>query len=170
MLGPVAMLARSLFFLALALALLACGQHTRGSNAASLASKQAQVAERGRSVMPFDINRTLHHFRKQPSGGVEQVVSIDSDPQQVSLIRQHLQAEAARFQHGNYSDPGTIHGPDMPGLSAVARGARHIDIRYTQIPTGAQIAYATADPALVGAIHTWFDAQVKEHGLHAMPM
>lgn len=153
-----------------ALALSGCDRHTDADNAAALATKQAQVVERGRSVMPFDINRTMHHFKRLPSGGVQQVLSTDGDPQQIALIRQHLKTEAVRFQYGNFSDPSSIHGPEMPGLRALAAGASRIDIRYTEIPQGAQITYATADPVLVRAIHTWFDAQVKEHGHHAMPM
>lgn len=154
----------------LASALSSCGQRSGGDQAGSLANKQAEVVERGRAVMPFDIDRTMHHFRKEPSGGVQQVVSTDGDPHQIALIRQHLQAEAIQFRHGNFSDPSIIHGPSMPGLSALAAGAARIEIRYEQIPGGAQITYASADPALVGAIHSWFDAQVKEHGHHAMPM
>jgi hypothetical protein len=151
------------------LALSGCGQKSN-ENAVSLAKKQAQVVERGRSVMPFDINRTMHHFKKLPSGGVQQVLSTDGDAQQIALIRQHLKAEAVRFQQGNFSDPSSIHGPEMPGLSAMAAGANRIDIRYSEMPQGAQITYASSDPTLITAIHAWFDAQVREHGHHAMPM
>jgi hypothetical protein len=155
--------------LILALALAGCGQSQR-DEATGLAKKQAEVVQRGRSVMPFDINRTMHHFRKTPSGGVQQVVSTDRDPEQVSLIRDHLKAEATSFRHGDFSDPHMIHGPNMPGLEAMAARAKDIDIRYSEIPAGAQVNYATGDPALVAAIHSWFDAQVREHGHHAMPM
>ena len=154
----------------LAIALTSCGQPSQGDRNDILAQKQAEVVDRGRLVMPFDIDRTMHHFTKQPSGGIQRVVSIDGDPHQVALIRQHMQAEAIRFARGDFSDPATIHSPSMPGLRALAAGAGRIDIRYAQIPRGAQITYASADPALVGAIHSWFDAQVKEHGHHAMPM
>jgi hypothetical protein len=154
----------------LGVALAACGQPRQGKRDASLAARQAEVVERGRSVMPFDIERTMHHFQKQSSGGIQQVVSIDGDPHQVALIRQHMQAEAIRFERGDFSDPSAIHGRSMPGLGALAAGAGQLDIRYSQIPGGAQISYAASDPALVGAIHAWFDAQVKEHGHHAMPM
>ncbi len=156
--------------LIIALALTGCGHHTEASNDASLTAKQAQVVERGRSVMPFDINRTMHHFKKLPSGGDQQVLSTDGDARQVALIRQHLKSEAVRFQQGDYSDPSSIHGTEMQGLRAIAAGASHVDIRYSEIPGGAQITYASADPRLVTAIHAWFDAQVREHGHHAMPM
>ncbi len=152
-----------------AVVLSGCGQ--RGTDkASSLAKKQAQVVERGRSVMPFDIDRSMHHFEKTPSGGVQRVVSTDRDPQQISLIREHLKAEAERFARGDFSDPSTIHGPEMPGLKTLAAGAGRIDIRYAEIPGGAQISYDSVDSSVVSAIHRWFDAQLQEHGHHAMPM
>jgi hypothetical protein len=154
----------------IALALCACGGQGERNESSALTAKRALVVQRGRAVMPFDIDRTTHHFRKSASGGVQQVVSKDGDPWEIALIRKHLAAEAGRFQHGDFSDPSNIHGPEMPGLKALATGARRIDIRYTELPSGAQIAYETRDPTLVSAIHTWFDAQVQEHGRHAMPM
>lgn len=164
------LLRRATLIFLLPLAFSGCGQRAEEYNAEALAKKQAQVVERGRSVMPFDINRTMHHFKKLPSGGAQQVVSSDGDAQQVALIHQHLKSEAGRFQQGDFSDPGNIHGRDMPGLRAMVAGASHIDVRYSEIPQGGQVSYATADPRLVAAIHTWFDAQVREHGHHAMPM
>ena len=163
------MLARSIPLM-IALALLGCGQPSTADKAANIVNKQEQVVERGRSVMPFDINRTMHHFKKLPSGGVQQVLSTDGDPRQVGLIRQHLKSEALRFETGDFSDPASIHGAQMPGLKAMAAGASRINISYSEMPEGAQIRYATTNPNLVTAIHTWFDAQVREHGHHAMPM
>jgi hypothetical protein len=32
---------------------------------------------------------------------------------------------------------------------------------------GGRITYSTRDHALVAAIHTWFEAQVADHGAHA---
>jgi hypothetical protein len=154
-----------------ALALSACGQHAQHrSTEAALAAKQADVVERGRSVMPFDINRTMHHFQKLPSGGLQQVLSTDGDPKQIALIREHLQSEAVRFQRGDFSDPSAIHGSAMPGLKALNAGANRVKIDYNEVPAGAQITYTTSDRTLIAAIHTWFDAQVREHGHHAMAM
>lgn len=152
---------------ALLLTFVACGRQQPQGNGQSVAEKQAQVAERGRMVMPFDLERTMHHFKALPSGGVQQVLSRDNDPRQISLIRQHLREETVRFQRGDFSDPSNIHGPDMPGLEAFAAGAARVQIRYSDLPAGAQITYSTSDAALVDAIHKWFGAQVREHGQHA---
>jgi hypothetical protein len=163
------MIRPSLTSVLLLLTLLGCGsRQTQSNEVAALVERQAQVAERGRSVMPFDLERTMHHFKPLPSGGVQQVLSTDGDPQQIRFIRDHLRAEAARYQRGDFSDPSNIHGAEMPGLKAVAAGAGQIRVEYSDVPAGAQITYTTPNPALVSAIHMWFDAQVRDHGHHAM--
>ncbi|MEA2689152.1 MAG: hypothetical protein QOD51_1759, partial [Candidatus Eremiobacteraeota bacterium] len=68
---------------------------------------------------------------------------------------------------GDFADPASIHGTDMPGLKALRAGSRRISVRYVDVPKGGRITYATADPALVRAIHAWFDAQASDHGSHA---
>jgi hypothetical protein len=55
----------------------------------------------------------------------------------------------------------------MPGLRDLEQGHDRIEIRYADTPAGAQITYTTSDPALVTALHAWFDAQVSDHGQHA---
>ena len=130
--------------------------------------RQARVAERGRRVMPFDLERTTHRFEKRPSGGVQTVVADDpGDRTQAQLIRTHLAKEARLFRQGVFTDPVTIHGPDMPGVAELRAGAADISIRYEQVTAGARLRYETDDPALVAAIHRWFDAQTADHGAHA---
>ena len=43
----------------------------------SQTTRQAEVAERGREVMPFDLERTTHIFKPLPTGGLQQVISDD---------------------------------------------------------------------------------------------
>ncbi|GAA2208976.1 hypothetical protein GCM10009850_044340 [Nonomuraea monospora] len=134
----------------------------------ALAARQAEIAARSRTVMPFDLERTTHRFAKAATGGVQTVTSDDpADAGQVALIREHLTAEAAGFREGDYGDPASIHGGEMPGLRELEAGHDRIDIRYAEAPAGAQITYATSDPALLKALHAWFDAQVTDHGRHA---
>lgn len=134
----------------------------------ALAARQAEIAARSRQVMPFDLDHTTHHFAKAATGGVQTVTSDDpADAQQVKLIREHLTAEAARFSRGEYGDPASIHGGDMPGLRDLEQGRARIHIRYTEAPAGARIAYTTPDASLVKALHAWFDAQITDHGQHA---
>jgi hypothetical protein len=133
-----------------------------------LAARQAEIAARGRQVMPFDLEHTTHHFAKAATGGEQTVTSDDpADTQQVKLIREHLTAEAAGFSRGEYGDPAPIHGGDMPGLRDLEQGHARVDIRYTEVPAGARITYTTPDASLIKALHAWFDAQVTDHGQHA---
>ncbi|MGJ6966796.1 hypothetical protein ACSDR0_33270 [Streptosporangium sp. G11] len=132
------------------------------------AARQAEIAARGRTVMPFDLERTTHRFAKSATGGVQTVTSEDpADTEQVRLIREHLTEEAAGFGKGDYGDPASIHGADMPGLRELEQGHGRIDIRYAELPAGARITYTTSDAPLVTALHAWFDAQVTDHGRHA---
>ncbi|HKE77511.1 MAG TPA: hypothetical protein VKB57_28075 [Acidimicrobiales bacterium] len=52
----------------------------------------------------------------------------------------------------------------MPGLADLEDGAARIEIADAEVPAGARITYATADPALVRALHRWGRAQVADHG------
>ncbi|TDD56482.1 aspartate carbamoyltransferase [Nonomuraea terrae] len=132
------------------------------------AERQAEVAARSRQVMPFDLDRTTHRFAKGATGGLQTVSSDDpADARQITLIREHLTEESARFTQGDYGDPASIHGGEMPGLRDLEAGHDRIDVRYTETADGAQISYVTSDTALVKALHAWFDAQVSDHGQHA---
>jgi hypothetical protein len=133
-----------------------------------LRARQTQIADKGREVMPFDLERTTHRFAKAGSGGVQTVFAdVPTDDQQIALIRRHVAKEAEAFSRGDFGDPASIHGSAMPGLSELEGGYRSIDVRYAQTPAGAQITYTTTDNALVRALHAWFDAQVSDHGNHA---
>jgi hypothetical protein len=118
--------------------------------------------------MPFDLERTTHRFTTTDTGGVQTVTADDpTDTGQIGLVRQHMQHETGRFSQGDYTDPSRIHGGDMPGLAALRSGAARITVTYQEIPAGGQITYTTTDPALITALHAWFDAQVSDHGQHA---
>jgi hypothetical protein len=131
-------------------------------------TKQEHVHHAGDSVMPFDLAKTTHIFRMTDSGGVERVIVKDATAKdQVALIQQHLQHEAEAFQRGDYSDPASLHGADMPGLKDLQAGAAHIQVAYSALPTGAEITFRTTDLHLLTAIHRWFGAQLSEHGADA---
>jgi len=132
------------------------------------ATRQAQVEARGATVMPFDQKKTTHVFHKTASGGVQQVVAKDpAATQQIRLVRSHLQKEATRFAAGNFTDPMAIHGMQMPGIATLRSGASLVHVEYSTILRGARIVYRTTEPALVTALHNWFDAQLMDHGSNA---
>ena len=127
--------------------------------------RQAEVAERGSEVMPFDLDATTHRFAPSGTGLVETVVVDDpSDTAQVDLIRDHLAHEADRFEQGDYGDPATIHGEDMPGLSELVAEAGAVAVAYEDLAGGARLVFSTDDPDLVDALHRWGEAQTTDHG------
>jgi len=127
--------------------------------------RQAEVAARGAPVMPFDLSKTHHVFEDRPDGGIQRVTANDpNDTGQVSLIREHLQEEASRFARGDFEDPMAIHGKTMPGLAELRDGSARISVSYREIPGGAAIGYTTWEPALITALHRWFEAQRMDHG------
>jgi hypothetical protein len=130
-----------------------------------IAKQQAQVAERGAEVMPFDLDATTHVFTNTNDGGT-QVVTADApgDQRQIDLIREHLTEERNNFAQGNFDDPAQIHGHDMPGVAELTAGYANVAVTYAETPDGAQLTYTTNDPQLVDAIHAWFDRQLRDHG------
>jgi hypothetical protein len=139
-----------------------------GDDADALAERQAEVAQRGAEVMPFDLGATTHRFEPTDTGLVQTVTADDpEDSEQVALIREHLEEEAARFAQGDFNDPATIHGDEMPGLIQLRAGAAEIDIQFERRNDGAGLVYTTNDPALIEALHQWGEAQVSDHGDHA---
>ncbi len=175
-------MSRPLAALVAILALSACAQtapppadHAHMDHAAHMAQmaraqRQAQVARRGPDVMPFSLPATTHVFTRTAQGGVQQVIAKDpADAVQVDLVRRHLQEIRAQFLRGDFSGPAHIHGQDMPGLAQLQSAPPgRVAITYRDIPAGAELAYTTADPALVQALHAWFDAQLSDHGHDAM--
>lgn len=130
--------------------------------------RQAVVAERGRTVMPFDLEQTTHRFIPAATGGTQDVVADrPGDAEQIDLIRTHLRKEAEAFSRGDFADPARIHGSDMPGLAELREGYDRVEVRYEDRPDGATLTYTTQDSALVDALHDWFEAQTGDHGAHA---
>ena len=139
-----------------------------GLRQAFLHQRQAEVAMRGAQVMPFDLEKTTHHFEPLPDGGLQTVVAdVPIAPEQVKLIQSHLEEETAKFQAGDFSDPAAIHGDAMPGLKQLRAGYRDMTVEYTALPDGGRIRYTAQQPTLVTAVHDWFAAQRSDHGHHA---
>lgn len=133
-------------------------------------SRQSAVSARSAEVMAFSMQATTHVFTKANDGGVQQVVAKNpQDADQIRLIRQHLQQIATQFAKGDFSGPEYIHGMAMPGLAEIRKAKPgEIAIAYQDVPAGGQVHYSTSNQTLIGALHTWFDAQLADHGADAM--
>jgi len=128
-------------------------------------SRQAVVARRGATVMPFDLEATTHVFDPTVTGGVQAVVADDpTDNDQIALIRSHLRDEVKRFRTGDFGDPQSIHGHDMPGIRILVANPHELEIAYRALDDGAEVTYFSADPVVVTALHDWFAAQLHDHG------
>lgn len=131
-------------------------------------TQQEHVHNMSHGVMPFDMAKTVHIFRMTESGGIQRVVVKDAgDTNQIALIQHHLHMESELFQHGDYSDPVSLHGAEMPGLKELQIGASGVKVSYTVLPNGAEITFETTDLHLLTALHRWFGAQLSEHGADA---
>jgi hypothetical protein len=124
-----------------------------------------EVREKGTEIMPFDLDKTLHTFEKSSAGGV-QIVSLRdiNNAEQLIPIREHLKKIANDFENGNFDDPVSIHGSDMPGLATLQANASKFSIKYFELENGAKLEYSSTDKDIISAIHLWFDAQVNDHG------
>jgi len=130
---------------------------------------QAMIHNMGQGVMPFDLSQTTHVFEMTEYGGIQQVIAKDpSDSEQIALIQQHIQHETMMFSTGNFSDPMSLHGDNMPGVKEIKAGAEQINIEYTALPDGAQITFSAQDLNIITAIHRWFGAQLSDHGSDAI--
>ena len=152
------------------IAMLTLGAASPTMVSAANAERQAIVAERGKDVMPFSIQATTHIFTPTDTGGNQRVVAKKvNDSKQVALVRLHLKEIKTQFEKGDFSGPTHIHGQEMPGLAALqAAQPGQIQIAYRDIKGGADLTYKTSNPDLVTALHTWFDAQLSDHGADAM--
>lgn len=132
--------------------------------------RQAEIAARGAEVMSFDLQATSHVFTKNRNGGLQQVlVRNPKDAAQVRLVRSHLREIASHVEKGDFSAPAQIHGEAMPGLARLKQAKPgEVTVHYRDLFNGAQIRYATSNPALVPVLHQWFDAQLSDHGADAI--
>lgn len=134
------------------------------------ARRQAQVVQRGKDVMPFSVKASTHVFTKTPDGGIQRVVAKNlKDAATTQSVRLHLEDIRQAFLAGDFTGPAHIHGDDMPGL-ATLRSARpgQVSIDYREVRGGGELVFRSPDPAVVAALHEWFDAQLSDHGSDAM--
>ena len=134
----------------------------------SLMERQQMIHARSPMVMPFDMNKVTHYFIKTSDGGVLMIkVKDPGDTKQVSLIRKHLKKEQKLFSEGDFNDPKTLHGMDMPGVKTLSESKDKLDVDYKPLSRGAKLTFASNDSTVIHAVHTWFDAQLKDHGKDA---
>jgi hypothetical protein len=134
----------------------------------TLMHRQQVIHSKSPMVMPFMMNKVTHYFIKTDSGGVLEIKAKDAkDSTQISLIRNHLEKEQSLFSTADFRDPKTLHGMDMPGLKVLSKSKGKYSVDYSELPDGARLTFSSKDSVVIDAIHTWFDAQLRDHGSDA---
>jgi hypothetical protein len=134
----------------------------------TLMYRQHMIHLKSPMVMSFNMSKVTHFFIKTDSGGVIEIdVKDPKDKTQISLVRKHLEKEKKLFSNADFRDPKTLHGKNMPGLRTLSESAGKYKIMYKELPLGAQLTFSSKDSMVVKALHTWFDAQLKDHGKDA---
>ncbi len=130
--------------------------------------RQHMIHSDSHMVMPFDMNMATHYFIKGDKGGTLMIKTKKTDDSsQTALIRNHLKKEEELFSNADFKDPQTLHGKDMPGLDVLSASKGKFDVKYYEIPQGAELIFESRDTTVISAIHKWFDAQLKDHGKDA---
>ena len=122
------------------------------------------VDQRGDQVMGFDHEKTTHHFRLTPTGGVIDV-SANSPDDEASrdAIRSHLGHIAKMFTNGNFEAPMLIHDRVPPGVPVMKRDRKKIRWAYEETPAGGRVVATTTDSAALEAIHEFLRFQIEDH-------
>ncbi len=134
-------------------------------NDSTMVHRQHMIHSESHIVMPFDMNKVTHYFVKNDLGGILMIKTKDiKDTAQARLVRSHLKKEYSLFSNGDFSDPKTLHGMNMPGLKVLSQSKDKFKVDYKELPGGAQLTFISKNPEVINAIHRWFDAQLKDHG------
>ena len=124
----------------------------------------AGVVQRGDQVMGFSHEKTIHHFRLTPDGGIiEALATNPSDAASREQIRTHLEHIAQMFHNGNFNAPMLIHAQTPPGVPAMKRLRKDIRYDVEETPSGARVKVSSRNPQAIAAIHDFLKFQIQDH-------
>jgi len=139
-------------------------QHDHPHDSQAGHQHHAQVKQRGGEAMGFDQDKTTHHFRLTPQGGVIEVqANTADDVASRDHIRQHLQEISRKFKEGDFSAPKHTHGRVPPGVQLMKARKANIDYHYEERQRGGQVVISTKDPAALKAVHSFLRFQIEDH-------
>jgi hypothetical protein len=125
---------------------------------------QAEVEKHGDEAMGFPHDKTTHHFRPSPDGGVIEVTVNDAkDDETLQAIRMHLKHITAMFSNGDFSIPMFVHSEIPPGATEMRDRRADIAYAFEEIPAGGRIRIETKNPDALNAIHDFLNFQITDH-------
>lgn len=134
------------------------------AQSASCDAHHAGVNARGDHVMGFDHEKTTHHFRLTPTGGlIEVTANAASDTASRDAIRSHLRHIAKMFAEGDFDAPMLIHDRVPPGVPVMKDRKGAIAWTYSDVANGGEVAATTSDPKALAAIHEFLRFQIEDH-------
>lgn len=124
----------------------------------------SMVESRGDTAMGFSHEKTTHHFRLYPDGGVIVVTANDpSDNLSITAIRTHMKHIAEMFSAGDFSAPMLIHDQVPPGVPELKQARSAVLYRFEEIPSGAEVKIHTSDKKALKAVHEFIRFQIADH-------
>ncbi|HZR24294.1 MAG TPA: hypothetical protein VFA59_11940 [Vicinamibacterales bacterium] len=114
--------------------------------------------------MPFDQDKTVHHFTLTPNGGTIAVTVKDAaDTANLAMIRMHLQQIATDFAKGNFDSPFATHGELPAGAEQMQTLQKEIRYRYRESRVGGIVEIASNDATAIDAVHAFLRYQITQH-------
>jgi hypothetical protein len=123
-----------------------------------------EMNERGDRVMGFNHDKTTHHFRLSPEGGVIEVEANDvKDIASRDQIRMHLRHIASMFANGNFEAPMMIHSQTPPGVPVMKSLRTEINYQFEETVRGGLVRITTSNKEALAAVYEFLRFQIKEH-------
>jgi hypothetical protein len=120
--------------------------------------------DRGEKGMGFSQTTTTHHFLLSADGGVIQVEANDpTDTATRDNIRMHLTHIVKAFTAGDFAIPMFVHDTMPPGVPVMKELKEKIHYKFEEMPGGARVVIATADPEALAAVFQFLKFQIAEH-------
>jgi hypothetical protein len=115
-------------------------------------------------AMPFDQDKSTHHFVLARNGGLIQVDANDpADNATRDRIRSHLTAIADDFAKGVFEKPFRTHGETPPGVPTLQRLKEVLTYTFEKTSAGGQVRITTSNPEALEAVHSFLRYQITEH-------
>lgn len=124
----------------------------------------AQKNDKDARPMPFDQDKTVHHFYLLKNGGAVEVSAKDpADKTTIDAIQKHLDMQAKLFERGNFDAPIAEHGKVPDGVNTIKKLRKEITFEVMQMDSGAALRMFSVNIQARQAIQDFLKFQIQEH-------